>query len=151
MSKKTIPNSAMKIAPGAFDSSFSPSLAGVAAGKAANVLLENWRNALAVENSENLAGDVERLISELRAFEVFALQHLPIQNGGLQGKPAQYWLDLLDPLGISVYEAEDLPGHFGYTGCDADDYMSLDEALVAAVAANIDYSEEALSAESPRG
>lgn len=48
----------------------------------------------------------------------------------LVGVPVQEGLD------VSVYEAEDLPGHYGYTNCDADDYLSEAEAVVAAVLAN---------------
>jgi hypothetical protein len=74
---------------------------------------------------------------QLQEFESFAQRHLPVKNGGLQGHPESDWLVLLSEHDVSVYEAEDLPGHFGYTGCEADDYMSFDEALAAAVQATI--------------
>ncbi|MDK9702507.1 MAG: hypothetical protein OEL20_05160 [Sulfuritalea sp.] len=45
-----------------------------------------------------------------------------------------HWLRRLDDeCDVSVYEAQDLPGHFGFTGGDADDFASLEEAVEAAV------------------
>jgi len=46
----------------------------------------------------------------------------------------EHWVRRLDDAcNVGVYEAEELPGHFGYTGCEADDFMSLGEAVEAAV------------------
>lgn len=116
--------------------SFATGLAGFAAQQAANELTLNWRTALGSGATENLVADVDRVIDELLAFRERAQGVLPVANGGLGGQSAEHWLERLADIDISVYEAEDLPGHFGYTGCDADCYLSETEAVVAAVQAN---------------
>lgn len=45
-----------------------------------------------------------------------------------------HWIRVLDDeCGVAVYESGDLPGQFGFTGCDADHFESLAEAVEAAV------------------
>jgi hypothetical protein len=43
--------------------------------------------------------------------------------------------DEREGAGASVYESYDVPGKFGFTGCDADEYDSADAAQAAALAA----------------
>ncbi|WP_432263161.1 hypothetical protein [Cupriavidus sp. TMH.W2] len=51
--------------------------------------------------------------------------------------PLSHWLRRLDEeRNVSVYEADNMPGHFGYTGCEADNFQTMEEATLAAVLAN---------------
>lgn len=51
-------------------------------------------------------------------------------------KTRDQWKRILeDVAGISVYESQDNPEHFGFTGCDSDDYESESEAVIAATVA----------------
>lgn len=108
-------------------------LRGEAAAEAAYTLLSNWTCAVMDGSLDNLVPDVDLVVSKLRLFQDRARELLPIVNGGLDGKSVDYWQDRLNNEDISVYEAEDLPGHWGFTGCEADCYQSELEALAAAV------------------
>ena len=61
-------------------------------------------------------------------------------NGGFGGHCQCKLVKGLKSKGIDVYENDD--GSCGYTGCNADAYDNLDEALVAALKANPDLIEE---------
>lgn len=111
------------------------SVQGYAARDAAKVLLINWADALADGSTDNLVADVDEVIDFLRTFQNKARDVLPIRNGGFAGTSAEEWEQRLsDEHDVTVYEAEDLPGHYGYTDCDADDFQSKEAALSAAIA-----------------
>lgn len=60
-----------------------------------------------------------------------AIDAIPIAFGG---KTLEQWRRALEnEHDCCVYEVEDMPGHFGYTGSEADHFESEDEALVAAL------------------
>ncbi len=46
---------------------------------------------------------------------------------------AQWIRKLDDEHNVSVYESIDVPGQYGFTGCDFDDYESRSEAVAAAL------------------
>ncbi|MEN3374407.1 hypothetical protein [Dechloromonas sp. ZS-1] len=53
---------------------------------------------------------------------------------GIGGRTFPQWLRVLDnECNVSVYESELETGLFGFTGCDADIYESVEEAVEAAV------------------
>ncbi len=120
------------------EETFSYSLAGYSAQAAARVLLQNWETAVADGCNHNLVKDIEDVIEELKQFRMAAWEALPLKNGGLGGHTADFWIDKLIEIDVSIYEAEDLPGIWGFTECDCDDYTSETEALIAAVIANSD-------------
>lgn len=111
-------------------------LSGYAAQAAVQVLIKNWEVALQEGWPHNLVADIDNVVAVLRDVQQKAREQLPLENGGLAGKSVEVWKALLEDIDVSVYEAEDLPGQFGYTGCDADDYLSEEEAVNAAVLAN---------------
>jgi len=127
------PHKAIAIEPGAFDAQFGNGIIDNATKAVINVLLGGWKSAIADGSTSNLAGDVEHVVSQLRGFQEFARRHLPVANDGLQGHTEQFWLDRLQERHISVYESEDVPGHFCFTGCESDHYTSHALALVAAI------------------
>lgn len=124
---------AIAIEPGAFDAQFGNGTIDNATKAAINALLGGWKYAIADGSTSNLVGDVEHVVSQLRGFQEFARRHLPVANGGLQGHTETFWVDRLQEHRISVYESEDVPGHFGFTGCESDHYTSHALALVAAI------------------
>lgn len=111
-------------------------LVGYAYKEAITKIGKNWMDALGDGFKGNLVNDIPRLIARLREFEEKARLVLPIQNGGFAGKPKSYWVEKLSEEDIEVYESDAAPGNFGFTGCDADQYASFDEALLGALAAN---------------
>lgn len=117
-------------------------LVGYALQNAAIKIGNNWLDAIGDGFKGNLVDDVVELIYKLLEFQEKARDVLPISNGGFGGHPKSFWIETLSLVDVSIYEAEDLPGHFGFTGCDADDSMSFDEALHAALVANPDVVEE---------
>lgn len=111
---------------------------GYALQEAAARLGNNWIYALSDGFKGDLVKDVSELVTKLHAFQEKAREVLPVGNGGFGGIPKSRWIEELSLASVFVYEAEDLPGHFGFTGCDADDFMSFEEALRAALIANPD-------------
>lgn len=117
-------------------------LVGYALQEAASKIGNNWLDVIGDGFKGDLVKDVDDLIVRLQAFQGKARDALPICNGGFGGHPKSFWIEKLGLADVSIYEAEDLPGHFGFTGCDSDDFMSFDEALHAALVANSDVIEE---------
>lgn len=117
-------------------------LAGYAFQEAAIKIGDNWTDALGDGYEGNLIKDVDEVVAKLQSFQEKARAFLPIQNGGFGGTAKSVWIEKLSLNEIFIYEAEDLPGHYGFTGCNADQYMSFDEALHAALAANPDIALE---------
>ncbi len=57
-----------------------------------------------------------------------------VRSVGMGGRTFCQWLRVLDDEhNVSVYETEDRPGMFGFTGCESDDFESTEEAVEAAV------------------
>lgn len=55
----------------------------------------------------------------------------PVEIAGI---PVKDWARILrEQHGIEVYEASDAPGSYGFTGCDADEFESLGQAVEAAI------------------
>lgn len=115
---------------------------GIAFQEAAITMGNDWIDALANGVSANFVQEVSSLINRLQLFQEKARDVLPISHGGFGGHPKSLWIERLGSADVSVYEAEDLPGHFGFTGCDADNFMSFDEALHAALIATPDVVGE---------
>ena len=107
---------------------------------AITTLAESWVEELGDRCQRNLADDVTGIIGLLEVFQANARRVLPIANGGFGGHCQCKLVKGLKSKGIDVYENDD--GSCGYTGCNADAYDNLDEALVAALKANPDLIEE---------
>lgn len=110
-------------------------LVGFAAHDAEKVLLDNWTRAIADGSKEHLPNDIDQLISRLQAFRAEAVKQLPVANGGLAGLPLEHWKNRLAGREVFVYPCPHFRvGYFGFDGCDAADYRSEDDAIIAAVA-----------------
>lgn len=121
---------------------FQPDLSGYAALSAVSMLINNWEMALKDGNTDPLLEDVDQVISHLQVFRAQAQAVLPLDNGGLGGVAIDEWVRRLDAIGISIYEAEDYPDHYGYSGCDVDCYGSEADAVTAAVLEHKDALDE---------
>lgn len=61
------------------------------------------------------------------------------------GQPISFSVEKLAAEGVHIYGAERDPSFFGFTGCEADMYPSLGNAVVAALVANPQLREEAVA------
>jgi hypothetical protein len=87
-----------------------------------------------IEKIDKTLDYLDKTITLLKCMKLKAQGLLPIHKNGFGGKSIEYWSNYLNKeADVSIYETEDLPGHFGFTGCESDQYNSEAEAVNAAL------------------
>ena len=93
--------------------------------------IQAWIKTINDGDPQNLIGYMSNMAVELQDLQARVRTLMPIEAGGFGGRARLQALSDLKKLNVEVYETEG--GYFGFTGCDADQWEGLDDAINAAM------------------